>query len=197
MHLRGVCIIRLVGLLAFAGTASLQAEESRAVANSSAAGSAAGHVAGPIRDPMNPQAYMSQLASKLNTTDSKGLLMKGVTVPAAKRAEPTQTKAVPTTPAPAPAAVPTAPQTPGIVPVTKSATVPIMVPVTAPAVAPATAPAGKTVPQVTPSPAPVAAEKRVPILSDMPKSPEPKKEPAPQVVCGERVERAVAGQPVR
>jgi hypothetical protein len=167
-HLRGLCVIRLVGVLVFAGTAGLQADESRAAANS----------VGPIRDPMNPQAYMSRLASKLNTTDSKGLLMKGVTVPAAKRAEPMQTKTVPAAPAP----VAAAPQTPGAVPGAKSPTVPILVPVISPVPASPAAAAGNVVPTMSPAPAP-AAEKRVPFLSELPKTPEPKKEPAPQVVA--------------
>jgi hypothetical protein len=166
-RLRCLCVIRLVGVLVFAGTAGLQADESRPAANS----------AGPIRDPMNPQAYMSQLASKLNTTDSRGVLMKGVAVPAAKRAEPTQTKTVPAAPAP----VAAAPQTPGAVPDAKSPTVPILVPVISPVATPAAASAGNVVPPMSPAPAPTAAEKRVPFLSDLPKTPEPKKEAASQV----------------
>ncbi|MGE5293819.1 MAG: hypothetical protein ACM3VT_03235 [Solirubrobacterales bacterium] len=191
-HLRGLCIIRLVGLLVFAGTASLQADEARTNAKNSGAGSSSGYVAGPIRDPMNPQAYMSQIASKLNTADGRGVLLKGMNAPAAKRVEPPKAQtpaAAATTPAKAPAVTPApvsvAPTTPGIVPNVSSPTVPILVPRVAPAAVPVIASAASVVPQAAPSPAPtpVVAEKRVPILSTLPPAaPEPKNVPAPQVV---------------
>ena len=95
LWLRGLCIIRLVGLLVFAETLNISS-----VAQSLAADSPSGTVAGPIRDPMNPHAYMSQLASKLNTSDSKSLLMKGMTIPPERPAQPSQTMALPAQPTP-------------------------------------------------------------------------------------------------
>ncbi|HSV99033.1 MAG TPA: hypothetical protein VLI39_02605 [Sedimentisphaerales bacterium] len=147
---RGLCIIRLVGLLAFAGTANLCV-----VAETRAADSSSGAVAGPIRDPMNPHAYMSQLASKLNTSDSKGLLMKGMTAPPAKPVQPSQAKTppaqsapqVPATtsiPAPAPSSVP--PAQPMIGRASVSTPMPAVTP--APVVKALPSPAPKAVPIV-------------------------------------------------
>ena len=81
--MRGLCIIRLISLLIFAGAANVcvAAESGGAGSlspNGQAVSSAPGNTSGPIRDPLNPQAYMSQLASKLNSSDGKGLLMKGM-----------------------------------------------------------------------------------------------------------------------
>ncbi|MBP7051677.1 MAG: hypothetical protein KBE65_11730 [Phycisphaerae bacterium] len=59
-RVRVLCVIRLVGLLVFAGTANVCLAQ------------------GPIRDPLNPQAYMSELASRLDSSDSKDLLTKGI-----------------------------------------------------------------------------------------------------------------------
>src|SRR5512133_879903 len=72
-HVRGLCIIRLIGLLVFAGTANLCT-----AAESEGTDPSRGSTTGAIRNPMNPQAYMSQLAGKLNSTDGRGLLLKGV-----------------------------------------------------------------------------------------------------------------------
>jgi hypothetical protein len=85
---------------------------------------------------MNPQAYMSQLASKLNSTDGRGLLMKGVQPQKTHQANPSPAKALPAKPAPAanPAVTPVKPATtttPGIVGTVQpaSAAGPIVAPV--------------------------------------------------------------------
>lgn len=82
-RVRALCIIRLVGLLVFAGVANIcAAAESPVPGNggsTSGGGTASGYATGPIRDPRNPESYMADLASRLNDSDGKGLLMKGVT----------------------------------------------------------------------------------------------------------------------
>jgi len=50
---------------------------------------------------MDPQAYMSELASRLNSTDSKGLLMRGMSPQKARQTAPSHAKAAPAKPAPA------------------------------------------------------------------------------------------------
>lgn len=193
-HLRVVCIIRLVGLLALSGATNIGI-----VAEAQGAGASSGTVGGSIRDPMNPQAYMSQLASRLNTSDSKGLLMKGMTAPAAKPVQPSQTKALPAQPAavatPAPAAIPVptpvsagAPHAQPIVgsaasaaipaPTHLSTGVPYVKPMIGSAAPAATAPAAIPVPVVAPAPAPV--HKPVPIVGGVPMLP-PVREPAQPV----------------
>lgn len=100
--MRGLCIIRLIGLLVFAGVANVCATPGFAEAassgslssNTQGAGSQPGNASGAIRDPLNPQAYMSQLASKLNSSDGKGLLLKGMERRRTHEAGPSQAKAV-------------------------------------------------------------------------------------------------------
>ncbi len=74
--MKALLIIRLIGLLMFTGTAGVfAAGESPNSANHSLQ---PGHVTGSIRDPLNPQAYMAELASKLKSSDGKDLLLKGM-----------------------------------------------------------------------------------------------------------------------
>lgn len=82
-RVRALCIIRLVGLLVFAGVANVcaAAESPHPGSNESGSGgdgSSSGYAAGPIRNPLSPEAYMADLASRLNGPDGKGLLMKGM-----------------------------------------------------------------------------------------------------------------------
>jgi hypothetical protein len=164
--LRGLCIIRLVGLLAFAGTANFCV-----VAETRAADSSSGAVAGPIRDPMNPHAYMSQLASKLNTSDSKGLLMKGMTAPPARPVQPSQAKIPPAQSAPqAVATTPAATSIPAPAPVPSS--VPLVQPMIGNASVPTPTPAAPPAPVVKAIPAPTP--KAVPIVGGAAMSAAPK-----------------------
>ncbi|HNS19130.1 MAG TPA: hypothetical protein PKH24_01450 [Sedimentisphaerales bacterium] len=88
-RVRVLCVIRLIGLLVFAGTANVCMAQ------------------GPIRDPLNPQAYMSELASRLDSPDSKDLLTKGMkTQKVQKKAQ--KAESPPANPAPSKAAVPPA-----------------------------------------------------------------------------------------
>jgi hypothetical protein len=161
-HLRGLCIIRLAGLLVFAGAANICAVTEAQGAGSSSSGS--------IRD---PQAYMSQLASKLNTSDSRGLLMKGMTVPAAKPAQPLQAKPAPAKAAPAPQPVSTATPVPAQTP----STVPVAKPMIGSTANAAPAQAVIAVPVVKPAPAPV--HKPVPIVGSVPMPEAPKQTARP------------------
>lgn len=161
-RLRGLCIIRLIGLLVFAGTANFCA-----VAETRAADSSSGAVAGPIRDPMNPHAYMSQLASKLNTSDSKGLLMKGMTAPPAKPVQPSQAKTAPAQPAPqAPISATTS------IPAPAPSSVPLVQPMIGNASVPTPTPVAPQAPVVKTIPAP--APKAVPIVGGAPMSAAPR-----------------------
>lgn len=72
------CIIRLISALLFAGAVDVCTAGSRDAASSPPMSSSSAPVSGPIRDPMNPQDYMANLASRLNSADEKGLLLKGM-----------------------------------------------------------------------------------------------------------------------
>jgi len=160
-HLRGLCIIRLAGLLIFAGAANICA-----AAEAQGAGSSAG-ASVSIRD---PQAYMSKFASTLNP-ESMGLLTKGLPTPAAKPVRPSQTtKALPAAPSPVSAPTPTA------IPNPAGAQTPAVVPFVKPvigSVATVAKPAGIPLPVVKTAPAPV--QKSVPIVgtTPVPEAPKP------------------------
>ena len=79
IRVRALCIVRLIGLLLFAGVANV-------CLAGEGTGSSSGQATGPIRDPLNPQAYMAELASRLSSSDGKSLLLKGITTQAARRA---------------------------------------------------------------------------------------------------------------
>jgi hypothetical protein len=104
-----LCIIRLIGLLIYAGATDVYAAESREADNRQVVNSTTGGAHGAIRDPFNPQAYMAELASKLDSPDGKSLLMKGMGAQNARRgAPPSAAKAAP----PRPAAHPGTPPAP-------------------------------------------------------------------------------------
>lgn len=82
-RVRALCIIRLAGLLVFAGAAQVcVAAQSPDPGNGEprqGAGPSAGYSPGAIQNPLHPQSYMEDLASRLQSSDGKGLLTKGMT----------------------------------------------------------------------------------------------------------------------
>ena len=119
---------------------------------------------------MNPQAYMSELASRLNSADGKGLLLKGVPKHTPQAANPSPAKVLPTKRAPAanPAVAPTV----GPAKVAGPAGVPVVAgSAHGPIVRSATSPANL----------PAPAADLGPIVQNPSSMPPAKAEPAPQV----------------
>ncbi len=77
-QVRGLCVIRLVGLLLFAGVANVCTAAGAPDPGDGEPGTRVGYTTGPIRNPLNPEAYMADLASRLQGSDTKDLLIKGM-----------------------------------------------------------------------------------------------------------------------
>ena len=77
-RVRGLCIIRLVGLLLFAGVANVCTAAGVPDPGDGEPGTGVGYTTGPIRNPLNPEAYMADLASRLQGSETKDLLIKGM-----------------------------------------------------------------------------------------------------------------------
>ncbi|MCL5280284.1 MAG: hypothetical protein M1376_10300 [Planctomycetes bacterium] len=79
VSMRRFCAVMVTGLIilaGLAGTSHAQSGNTRKSSNQVEAGVAPG-----IRDPMNPQAYMQDLASRMDSRRGQGLLLNGVSAP--------------------------------------------------------------------------------------------------------------------
>lgn len=77
-QVRVLCVIRLVGLLLFAGVANVCMAAGAPDPGDGGPGTRVGYTTGPIRNPLNPEAYMADLASRLQGSDTKDLLIRGM-----------------------------------------------------------------------------------------------------------------------
>jgi len=96
-------MIRLIGLLAFAGTTNIciGAESGTPASDKSgrSVSSPPTYTSGPIQNPLDPQAYLADLASRMHSSDGKSLLMKGMVTPKIRKADPPRTDTLPSKPA--------------------------------------------------------------------------------------------------